>query len=170
MDTTIKTILQGLEDAIRAEIEGHHFYLMAARTTDDAQGRAVFEQLAQEELHHARFLRAQHRSFRKTGAADPSQQLGTPAELPGRSPIFSEDIRARIGEAHFEMTALSVGIQLELSSRRFYTDAATHADHPRVRHFFTELADWESSHYQALLTQQETLKADYWAAVGFAPF
>jgi hypothetical protein len=32
------------------------------------------------------------------------------------------------------------------------------------------LAEWESTHYHALLEQQETLKEDYWRHNGFAPF
>ena len=36
--------------------------------------------------------------------------------------------------------------------------------------FFTELAEWEAGHYEALLTQQESLKEDYWSASRFSPF
>lgn len=35
---------------------------------------------------------------------------------------------------------------------------------------YTELAEWESGHYEALTRQQEELKEDYWSAGGFSPF
>ena len=49
-------------------------------------------------------------------------------------------------------------------------DQAEATDDPDAKAFFGQLADWESGHYHALLQQQETLKEDYWAAGGFAPF
>jgi rubrerythrin len=163
-------ILEGLQRAIQAEVEGHHFYLMAAASTTDEQGKNIFETLAHEELEHAQFLRSQHGAFLKTGRPDPVARLGRPSTLIGPSPIFSPKLRERIREAHFEMTALSIGIQLELSAIAFYRGQASEAQDQGVRAFFSELADWENGHYQALLRQQESLKDDYWSSSGFSPF
>jgi rubrerythrin len=166
-------IAAGLLAAAKAEAEGHHFYRMAAQATPDPQGRQMFEQLAREEADHFRFLQAQHDSLMKTGTLDSQVQLGKPHRWEGASPIFSEQIRERLADAHFEMTALSVGIQLELSSERFYQEQAEQAEQsaaPEVERFYRDLAQWESGHYHALLKQQELLKEDYWAAAGFAPF
>ena len=90
--------------------------------------------------------------------------------LSDSSPIFSEKIRSRIGEAHLEMSALSIGIQLELSAINYYKQEAGSAEDPAVKQFYRELADWESNHYNALLRQQLMLKEDYWSESGFAPF
>ena len=68
------------------------------------------------------------------------------------------------------MTALSVGIQLELAAQTFYKGQSEEASNDTVRDFFAELAEWESGHYQALLTQQEALKEDYWSTSRFSPF
>ncbi|MBN1947448.1 MAG: ferritin family protein [Bradymonadales bacterium] len=164
------TLAAGLQQAIQAEIDGYHFYLMAARSTDDEKGKEVLQQLAQEELEHARFLKAQYQSVITTGSVDGSVRLGKGAELTGPSPIFSEGFRSRLGEAHFEMSALSIGIQLELSAQKFYRDQSQAFEDPFVQQFYQELADWEATHYQALLRQQEALKEDYWAQGGFSPF
>lgn len=169
-DQTARTVADGLRRAMLAEQEGQHFYLMAARSTDDPQGRLVFERLAREELEHLEFLKAQLGALLRSGAPDASLKLGQPAPLTGASPIFSDALRARIGQAHFEMTALAVGAQLELSAERFYRDAAAAADDAVVRGFYEELAAWEAGHYHALLAQQESLKEDYWSQGGFAPF
>jgi rubrerythrin len=163
-------VAEGLKKAMLAELEGHHFYQMAARATDDPQGKQVFQRLAQEELEHHEFLKAQFKAVLTDGAPDTGLKLGQPVPLTGDSPIFSAALVERIGQAHYEMTALSVGAQLELAAERFYREAAAAADSAVVRGFYEELADWESGHYHALLAQQESLKEDYWAAGGFAPF
>jgi rubrerythrin len=165
-----KRLTDGLKQAIQAEIDGYHFYMMAARSTSDDKGRGVFESLAQDEREHVRFLSLHYNAFMDRGAPDPAAKLGRRAELQGASPIFSEQFRERIADAHFEMSALSIGINLELSAVRFYKDQAAQAGNEIVKTFYNELADWEQGHYQALLQQHESLKEDYWAGGGFSPF
>ena len=48
-DDKQKVIEDGLVKAMQAEHEGRYFYLMAADTTTDPQGREVFQRLADEE-------------------------------------------------------------------------------------------------------------------------
>jgi rubrerythrin len=164
------TIAEALTGAMQAETDGHHFYLMAASTSQDAKGKEVFTQLAEEELSHLKFLKAQRESYLATGRADESATLGRGRELSGPSPIFSAAIRGRLQEAHFEMSALSIAIALELSSETFYQDQARAAGDPAARRFFEELALWEAGHAEALSRQLEELKEDYWAGGGFSPF
>lgn len=144
--------------------------MMAAGNTSDPKGKEVFEMLAREELAHVRFLRTQYDSVIKSGAPDKSVKLPKHQSLQGDHPIFSDRLRGRIKDAHMEMSALAIGIQLELSSIQFYKGEADAADDDAVKEFYTELADWEKEHYEALLRQQDSLKEDYWAAGGFSPF
>ena len=170
MDEAMKNVVEALRKAIQAEIEGQHFYRMAARSTEDPRGREVFEQLAEDEVSHEQFLRAHHDHIIEKGTPDPNAKLGTATSLPESSPIFSDAIKSRIASAHYEMTALSVGIQLELSAVKFYKQASQQATDPLIRQQFRELSEWESGHYQALLRQQEELKGDYWASSNFSPY
>ena len=170
MSQSAKEIAEGLARALQTESDGYHFYTMAARTIQDEKGRRIFETLAQEENAHFRYLKAQYDSYTKTGQPDPAAELPERADLSGENPIFSEGIRSRISDAHFEMTALSIGMQLELSSQRFYTEQAKATSDPKTAEFYRELADWESEHYHALSRQNEALKEEYWSKGGFAPF
>jgi len=165
-----KVVSEGLRKAIQAEREGHSFYLMAANATQDARGKEVFTQLAQEELDHMEFLTRQYNSILKTGQVDTAAKLGPRAELPASSPIFTDGLKTRIKNAHFEMSALSIGVQLELDAMKFYKSQAETASDPEVKRFFGALAEWESGHYHALLSQQEELRQDYWSANGFTAF
>ncbi len=169
MDET-KRVAEALMEAMKAENDGYGFYMMAARSTEDPKGREVFQQLADEELEHRKFLRAHYDSIVATGKPSREASLALKArDLSGESPIFSEALKSRIGEAHAEMSALSVGIQLEMSAQKFYREQAGVTEDPILRDLFEELAEWESRHYHALLAQQEDLKEDYWSSSGFSP-
>jgi rubrerythrin len=170
MQDSKKKVVDGLIEAIKAERHGHSFFQMAAASSNDPKAKEVFTRLAAEELDHMHFLMKQHESILKTGRPDGSVKLGARGDLSGASPIFSEGIKARIKDAHYEMTALSVGIQLERDAVKFYLEQAAAIDEADIKDFYLELAEWESGHYQALLRQQEELKEDYWSAGGFSPF
>ena len=168
-DDAVKSIEEGLSDAMRAEYEGLHFYAMAAASTSDEKGKAMFLTLSDDERRHAEFLKAQYDSIRKTGKPNSTVSLGPIPSYEGASPIFPDGIRARIQQAHYEMTALSVGIQLELDAVKHYNRLAEAATDPAVFKFFKDLAEWESEHYRILLAQQEDLKEAYWTSNGFSP-
>ena len=170
MDEAIQKITEGLKKAIQLEGDGYNFYRMASQGTLDEKGREVFELLAHEEAEHARFLRAQYDSFLKTGKADPGTKLPAHTLNKDPHPVFSEKIREDITHAHMEMSALAIGIQLELNSIKFYQEQAKSSSDAGVQEFFVELVEWEQGHYEMLSRQQESLKEDYWASGGFAPF
>ncbi|MBU0640623.1 MAG: ferritin family protein [Planctomycetes bacterium] len=170
MEAEVTKLAEGLLAAIKAERDGHSFYSMAATSAQDQKAKGVFAQLAAEELEHMNFLTQHYESVLKSGRPDQTARLGPRADFGGLSPIFSDGVRTRIKGAHFEMSALSIGMQLEADAVKFYQAQSAAARDAAVKKFFNELAEWESGHYQALRSQQELLKEDYWAAGGFAPF
>jgi len=165
-----KDLAEGLLKAIKAERYGHSFYLMAAKSTEDAKGQEVFKTLAREELDHMQFLKEQYKSILKTGKPNKLLKLGSRTDLSGVSPIFSDELRSRIKDADYEMTSLSIGIQLEHDAMNYYREQSEAVDDSTLKDFYAKLADWEAGHYQTLLKQQEELKEDYWSSGGFSPF
>lgn len=164
-----KRVADALLKAMQAEREGQHFYMMAAQTCKDPKGQETFEALALEELDHAEFLRKQYHSVLETGLPDKNVKLGKRMELIGANPIFSDKLRDRLKDAHFEMTALAVGAQLELDAHKFYSKMAAESEDSFIKEFYLELAEWESGHYHSLIAQQDSLKEDYWSDNSFAP-
>jgi len=162
-------LLAGLKEAILAEQTGVQFYAIAAANTTDAQGREVFQQLARDEAEHQRWLRRQYGHLVE-GTPWETWEPAPHAGLSGPSPIFSDELRSRIGEAHWEMTALSVGLALEEATVGRYRALAQAADRPEVRQFFEQLTKWEESHAEALSRQSNLLKESYWREARFAPF
>lgn len=163
-------ILSGLRQAMITEADGHAFYSMAAKSVQDAKGRAVLERLAADERLHLETLKKQHEALVKTGALDAAVALPAPADLAGPQAIFSADIKGRLAHAGLEMSTLSIGIQLELNSLKYYGGLADAEPAGPARDFFRSLADWEKGHYESLLAQYDDLKEAYWEAAGFSPF
>jgi rubrerythrin len=169
MDASIQAILDGFKQAIQAEADGYQFYMMASEKTRDETGKKMFSILADEELKHKDVLYAQYQSLADTGHIDTKLILGKQYDFASNN-IFSSEIRNRISESQFEMSALSIGIKLELSSMDYYKVQAAKASDPAVKTFYNELAGWEKEHYDALMRQHEMLKEDFWTQGGFAPF
>ncbi len=169
MNDAIKRTTEGLAKAMQAENEGCHFYLMASQSTQDLQGRQTFERLAAEELEHFNYLKAQRAALTKTGQVDDGIKLG-PKQFTGGHPIFSPELKRRIGGAHYEMTALSIGAQLELAAVSFYRAETEIASDPKVKAFYQQLVAWELGHLQALQQELDALKEDYWHESKFEPF
>jgi rubrerythrin len=140
---------------------------MAAQNTADEQGRLTLMQLADEELLHIAFLHKQYKSISESGRIDAEASLGKHPE--SSSPIFSQNLKTRAKEAHYEMSALSIALQLENSAIIFYTEQAKQTELPEAKHFFTELANWEIGHKRAIEFQLEELKDAYWSENFFSP-
>jgi len=170
MDSATARIVEGLRRAMHAENEGRHFYLMAAGSTGDAAGRETFEEMAAEEQRHFEFLKAQLRSLADSGRLDATLDPGAAPSFRGDHPIFSAEILRRVGDAHYEMTALAIGIQLERSAVDFYRGEAAAVSDPIAKSFYEKLATWEQGHLAALQRQADALRETYWQDAHFAPF
>ena len=163
-------ILAGLKDAILTEHTGNQFYETAAEKTTDKQGQEVFRMLAAEEALHQQWLKQQYAFISAGKHPEPLVDTTAGAVFDDESPVFSRELKDRIGEAHWEMTALSVGLQLELATIERYRGLASEAGVPELEHFFLRLMHWEEGHARALERQSKLLRDAYWAASGFAPF
>jgi len=169
MEEKIKEILEGLKTAIEAELTGHEFYKNAAKNIDDPRGKETFSRMSEEEMGHFRYLRHQYRAVMEKGAYDFSERMEKKSKKHADSPIFSDEIKQRIKESHFEVNALTIGMKLELDAMQFYRSCAKKADQEDVKAFYRELADWEQDHFLAFEKQLDMLKQEYFQANNFIP-
>jgi rubrerythrin len=163
-------ILAGLKDAILTEQTGNNFYTVASQNTSDDQGKEVFLMLAAEEALHQKWLQEQYGLLQQGKDPQPLISTDSGAVLDDRNPIFSPELKHRIAEAHWEMTALSVGLELEHATIARYRDLAAASDSPELKHFFQKLMHWEEEHARALEQQSKLLREAYWSEAHFAPF
>ena len=154
---------------MEAEITGYNFYKNAAENTTDKDGRETFSTMADEEMGHFNFLRHQYSHVLKKGEYDLSKTLTKKGHKKVDSPIFSDEIRKRIQDAHFEVSALTIGMKLELDAMNFYRSRAKEAKDEAVKRFYNELADWEEEHYRGFSKALEGLKELYFEANNFVP-
>ncbi len=162
-------ILKGLKTAMEAEITGHEFYKNAAKSTDDPMGKETFQRMAEEEMGHFNFLRHQYKSIMDNGKFDLAKELDHKKHKHSSNPIFSEAIKNRLKDAHYEISALTIGLKLELDAMTYYRSRAKQSKNEAVRKFFNELADWEEDHFLAFEKQLEMLKQEYFSANNFVP-
>jgi rubrerythrin len=164
-----EAILRGLKTAMEAELTGHAFYKNAASSTVDPTGKDTFARMAEEEMGHFNYLRQQYLAVTEKGDYDLSKKLLKKEYKHADSPIFSDAIKKRIKDAHFEVSALTIGMKLELDAMTFYRSCARKADKDGVKQFYNELAAWEEDHYLAFENQLEILKEDFFQANQFVP-
>ncbi len=167
---TDENILKGLKDALQTEMNGVEFYRLAAAQTQDAKGREVFQLLADDEARHYRELRRQYENLLQHGQWQPEFDFGRPAPLAGSSPIFSEDLKQRVKDRHFEMSALSIGALLETNSIDYYRRLKEQAPSAEIKKFYAALQQWEEKHLAAIVRQLDYLKEEFWQEAHWAPY
>lgn len=165
-----KRLIAALKTAMEAEMTGHQFYLHAAEATDDPQGKATFARMAREELEHFHALKGQYAAVLDNGLFDGKHVLLETPDPESVSPIFSPQFRERVGQQHFEMSALSVGLQLELNAITHYQKSAEESKDSEVKAFFTKLMEWEQGHYDSFSEELKQLREEYWQENDFMPY
>lgn len=162
-------ILEALKTAMEAELTGLNFYKNASENISDPKGKEAFLRMANEEEAHFRYLRKQYQSILKEGNFDFAKSLVKESHEQTENPIFSQAIKDRIKECHFEVSVLTIGMKLELDAINFYNSCAQKAESPEEKQFFQDLVKWETTHYDAFEWELNNMKEEYWQANNFAP-
>jgi len=155
--------------ALQTELNGIQFYKMAAEKTEDEKGKKVFKILSNDEIKHFDILQKNYSSLIESDNWAASISLGESSVFEGESPIFSEELKFRIKEKHFEVSALSIGALLESNSIDFYRKMKESVDDPKAKKLFSELQEWEEGHLEAITKQLDLIKEEYWAEQHFTP-
>jgi rubrerythrin len=162
--------IAGLKIALQTELNGIQFYKIAAEKTTDKRGKEVFKMLADDELKHFNELQKHYNSMKTSNKWAPSISLEEAHSIfKGESPIFSDDLKTRINEKHFEMSALSIGALLESSSIDFYRRMKEETNDRIAKELFAKLQIWEEGHLEAITKQLDLLKEEYWTDQHFTP-
>lgn len=169
MTENTNKILESLKTAMEAELTGLNFYKNASETTSDPKGKEAFLRMANEEEAHFKYLRQQYQSILKEGNFDFAGSFVKESHEQSENPIFSQAIKDRIKECHFEVSVLTIGMKLELDAINFYNSCAGKAESPEEKQFYQDLVKWETTHYEALEWELNELKEGYWQANNFVP-
>jgi rubrerythrin len=162
---------RSLVEAMQFENDGYHHYTAAAQRTEDLKAKQMFGQLAEDELSHHKTLELMFADHQKQGNIKlKPPRIKSKVDPAQESPIFSPEFRERVGDKHYEMSALSIGILLEQNSIERYKNYRRQAKELKTKRLFNALIRWEEMHLEALIKQQQFLQQSYWEANRFAPF
>jgi len=144
-----------LRIAIATERSGLEFYSRAARITQDARGRTVFQKLAEEEKEHLGTLEGRYAQLLKL---DPELEA-RPAFLffkGAANGLFAEGAD-RLSKGVNDQQALLIGIKCERGSHRFFKKYGERFEDSEGKQIFMEFADEEKQHLELLIREYKSL-------------
>jgi rubrerythrin len=144
-----------LRIAIATERSGLEFYTRAARITQDARGRTVFQKLAEEEKEHLGTLERRYEQLLKM---DPLLE-SRPAFLffkGAANGLFAEGAD-RLSKGVNDQQALLIGIKCERGSHRFFKKYGERFEDSEGKQIFMEFAEEEKQHLELLIREYKSL-------------
>jgi len=148
--------MNALEIALRNEMNEHYFYLKNAARTANPVGRAMFEQIAAEELEHHERLKQLAESWKKDGKWPETVPLKV-KDTAVRA-VFSRAAQTggnqAAGDAD-DLKAVRTAIAFEARGAEFYAALRDQSVDPREKAFFGLLADIEHEHFASLKDTEE---------------
>ncbi len=150
--------LDALNVALTNEMREHEFYLNNAGRTTNPVGKAMFQQIADEELEHYERLKQLAESWKK--------QEKWPETVPLRvkntvvkdvlKDMVKKSATAPAGDAD-DLKAIAVAIDFEAKGAAFYARLRDEVTDPREKAFFALLAGIEQEHFASLKDTEEYL-------------
>jgi len=147
--------LDALEIALKNEMNEHHFYLKNAERTANPVGKAMFAQIAAEELEHHERLKQLADSWRK----DKKWPETLPLKVNDTAVKSVFGKAARGGEKtpgdDDDLKAVRKAIAFEAMGAQFYAGLRDQSADPKEKAFFGLLADIEHEHFVSLKDTEE---------------
>lgn len=161
-----KKELDIIKQAILNEIEGYEFYKMAAGQSGSRESEEAFNDLANEELLHADYLRELFNKV-KEGKEDDFTLSFLSDPL---SPRIFDWNKIESKSSSLALSVFGIGIQMEKESMAFYEKAQKSTENENARKLYEILAYWESVHLQQFTAQYNRYREEWWSSQGYAPF
>ena len=153
-----KERLNELEVALNNEKREREFYLKHAERTKNPLGKAMFQQIADEELEHYERLQELHEKWEKNEAWPETVPLKV------KHTVVKDVLKDMVEKADKmpegdtdDLAALETAIDFEAEGATFYARLRDKVQDPKEKEFFNLLADMEHEHFVSLKDTQELL-------------
>jgi rubrerythrin len=149
--------LNALDVALKNEMNEHHFYRKNAERTTNAVGKAMFEQIAGEELEHYERLKELSENWQK----DKKWPETVPLKVKDTAvrAVFGKAARAAgttaAGGDVDDLNAVRKAIDFEAKGAAFYGNLRDQSTDPKEKAFFGLLAAIEHEHFSSLKDTEE---------------
>ena len=146
-----------LKTAIEIEENGEATFMRLAKETQDANGKRMFERLAEDEREHKRILMEQMNAITKNGSW---RSIHIPKTVVEKvAPTVREKQSKTKGEAALgEIDALNTALDLERKASNYFREKAGEMDHPEGKSLFIRLAEWEDAHFELIQAELDSLR------------
>ena len=152
----MKERLNALEVALKNEMREHEFYELNAKRTKNPVGKAMFEQIAADELEHYERLKQLHDQWEKEGKWPETVPLKVDDTAVGNvlKNFLKEAKEAPVTDAD-DLKAIRTAIDFEANGATFYALLRNKVTDPREKDFFDLMANIEHEHYVSLKELEE---------------
>jgi len=147
--------LNALEIALKNEMNEHNFYLKNAERTANPVGKAMFTQIAAEELEHYERLKQLAENWKKDQKWPETVPLKV-KDTAVRS-VFGKAARGgekTVGDDN-DLKAVRRAIEFEAKGAQLYAELRDKSTDPKEKAFFGLLSDIEREHYASLKDTEE---------------
>jgi len=152
--------IDALEMALKNETTERKFYLDNASRAKNPLGKAMFVQIADDELEHYERLMEIHKIWSEKGkwpeklTVSKTKVRSVIRDLKGKGPTSPATAPADSDD----LKAVQTALEFEANGAAFYAAMRDKCSDPQERDFFNLLADIEHEHYVSLLDAEEFLR------------
>ncbi|MFC2162186.1 ferritin family protein [Candidatus Altiarchaeota archaeon] len=145
-----KTLEVLLRNAIELEERGYAFYKECLNLTDDENGKAMFDHLANEEIEHAKWIT----KYLDRPELDKGSCINAPDMKEVEEKVFSKEVAGRSADDTADaLEALNIGIKAEENSITLYKSLMEQACTDEGTGLFQKLVSEEEKH-KAILEKE----------------
>ncbi|HNS56461.1 MAG TPA: ferritin family protein [Smithellaceae bacterium] len=152
----MKERLNTLEVALKNEMREHEFYKQNAQRTKNPVGRAMFEQIAADELEHYERLQQLHDQWEKEGKWPETVPLKVNDTAVGKiMKKFVKEAKEAPATDADDLKAIQTAIEFEANAATYYALFRNKVTDPKEKAFFDLMANIEHEHYVSLKELEE---------------
>ncbi len=144
-------LIRLVQRAIQTEYDGQRFYTRAAEEVKDPKGRAMFAQLAKDEVYHVEVIKNLYRDLLADAEADPVKGY----------PIFQnrkKEGKGKPTDFKNEFEVLQRALENEAVARDFYREHARDFQAKEAEDVFQDLMEMEEGHIRLLQAELDFLE------------
>jgi rubrerythrin len=150
--------LNALKVALNNEMREREFYLENAKRTTNPVGKAMFRQIADDELEHYERLKQLHETWEK------AQRWPATVPLIVKNTIVKDVLKDVVKKAHElpkgaadDLSAVRTALDFEAKGEKYYADLRDGVSDAKEKEFFDLLSKMERQHYLSLVDGEELL-------------
>ena len=150
--------ISALEVALKNEMREREFYLKNAERTKNSVGKAMFKQIADEELEHYKRLKEVHERWMKNEKWPETVPLKVNNTIVKN--IFKDSIKSvdtMPEKDDDDLKAIQTAIDFESKGVTHYAQLRDSVSDPKEKEFFNLLSTIEHEHYLSLKDTEEYL-------------